>query len=197
MPSRPLTRKRSSSLAACPIRLKSKEAGCRCGRLFGRAWCCSSRDCAFDQLYARTFAGTSERPLASYLEQPPSYVVDGLLAAERAFGYVTADARKNGAKVAFVLMPARFQLRDEEYQGHCGKRREEAPAPRAPTSALPEHLASSTSPCWICFRYSRLSGSQSLYFVGNFISPRAARVVAEALLDFMIRNRLIVMPARR
>ena len=86
-----------------------------------------------DQLQARTFAGTFERPLVAYLEHPPSFFFDGMQAAERAFGYMTAQARKDGAKVALVLMPARFQIRDEEYQRQSrlrGARRGQAPAQR-------------------------------------------------------------------
>ena len=132
----------------------------------------------FDQLHARTFAATFERPLVGYLEQPPSYFFDGLLAAERAFGYVTAQARKNSAKVALVLMPARFQFRDEEYQGLAdigGTRREQAPAPRGHRALRQSTCAGSTSPCSICFRYSRLSRiPRACSSSATLISPRAA-----------------------
>ena len=152
----------------------------------------------FDQLFARTFAGTSERPLASYLEQPPSYVVDGLLTAERAFGYVTAHARKNGAKVAFVLMPARFQLRDEEYQG-IAENAEKKLLRHAANERFARALGQLDEPMLDLLPiFSPLQDPQSLYFVGNsHLTARGHRVVAEALLDFMSRNRLIVMPARR
>jgi hypothetical protein len=155
----------------------------------------------FDQLYARTFAGTSERPLASYLEQPPSYFFDGLLAAERAFGYVTDHARENGAKVALVLMPARFQLRDEEYQG-IADNAERAGATllrHAATERFARALDRLDRPKLDLLPiFSPLEDPQSLYFVGNsHLTARGHRVVAEALLDFMSTNRLIVMPARR
>ena len=152
----------------------------------------------FDQLYARTFAGTSERPLASYLEQPPSYFFDGLLAAERAFGYVTAHARKNSAKVAFVLMPARFQLRDEEYQS-IAERAEKKVLRHAASEHFARTLSRLDEPMLDLLPiFSPLQDPQSLFFVGNsHLTARGHRVVAEALLDFMSRNRLLVMPARR
>ncbi len=152
----------------------------------------------YDQLYARTFAGTSERPLASYLEQPPSYFFDGLLAAERAFGYVTADARKNSAKVALVLMPARFQLRDEEYQV-IAERAEKKVLRHGATEHFARALSRLDEPMLDLLPiFSPLQDPQSLYFVGNsHLTARGHRVVAEALLDFMSRNRLIEMPARR
>ncbi len=155
----------------------------------------------FDQLHARTFAGTSERPLASYLEQPPSYFFDGLLAAERAFGYVTAHARKNSAKVALVLMPARFQLRDEEYQmvADSAERGGKKLLRHAATERFARALNRLDETVLDLLPiFSPLQDAQSLYFAGNsHLTARGHRVVAEALLDFLTGNRLTVMAAPR
>jgi lysophospholipase L1-like esterase len=154
-----------------------------------------------DQLHARTFAGTFERPLVGYLEQPPSYFFDGLLAAERAFGYVSAQARKNSAKVAFVLMPARFQFRDEEYQrlADIAERAGNKLLRHAATERFARALDRLDEPMLDLLPvFSPLQDPESLYFVGNsHLTVRGHRVVAEALLDFLSRNRLTVMPARR
>ena len=152
----------------------------------------------FDQLHARTFAGTSERPLASYLEQPPSYFFDGLLAAERAFGYVTAHARKNSAKVALVLMPARFQLRDDEYHNIAAGAGEKL-LRHAATERFARALNRLDEPVLdLLPMFSPLQDPQTLYLAGNsHLTARGHRVVAEALLDFLSGNRLTVTAARR
>ena len=68
-----------------------------------------------DQLRARVSASIAERPLAVYLERPPSFVLDGMRTATAAFGRIAASARDDGAGVAFILMPARFQTQDADF----------------------------------------------------------------------------------
>lgn len=153
-----------------------------------------------NQLQARTLAGTFERPLVGYLEHPPSFFFDGLQVAERAFGYIAAQARKDGAKVALVLMPARFQIRDEEYQ------RQSSTAERAggkllrnaATERFATALARLDEPTLDLLPiFSSLQDPEALYFVGNsHLTARGHRVVAEVLQDFLSRNRLTATTAR-
>jgi hypothetical protein len=56
------------------------------------------------------------RPVSTYLETAPSYIGDGLDVAKSAWRTLADEARRrNGAKTAIVLMPARFQLDPAEF----------------------------------------------------------------------------------
>jgi lysophospholipase L1-like esterase len=153
-----------------------------------------------DQLHARTFAGTFERPLVGYLEHPPSYFFDGLQTAERAFGYIAAQVHKNGAKAALVMMPARFQIRDSEYQtlSNTAERAGGKLLRNAATERFATALARLDEPTLDLLPiFSSLQDPEGLYFVGNgHLSARGHRVVAEALRDFLNRNRLTATTAR-
>ena len=153
-----------------------------------------------DQLHARTLAGTFERPLVGYLEHPPSYFFDGLQAAERAFGDITAQARKNGAKAALVLMPARFQIHDAEYQtlSNTAERAGNKLLRHAATQRFATALARLDEPTLdLLPLFSSLQDPKGLYFAGNsHLTARGHRVVAEALRDFLSRNRLTPTIAR-
>ena len=69
----------------------------------------------YDQLKARFTTGTPERPLASYLTDPPPIVQRGLEVSREAFGKIADRARGLGARTAIVLVPARFQTDDTDY----------------------------------------------------------------------------------
>jgi lysophospholipase L1-like esterase len=153
-----------------------------------------------DQLRSRTVAGTFERPLVGYLEHPPSYFFDGLQTAERAFGYIAAQVHKNGAKAALVMMPARFQIRDSEYQtlSNTAERAGGKLLRNAATERFATALARLDEPTLDLLPiFSSLQDPEGLYFVGNgHLSARGHRVVAEALRDFLNRNRLTATTAR-
>jgi hypothetical protein len=153
-----------------------------------------------DQLRARTATGTFERPLVGYLDHPPPYFFDGLQTAERAFGYVTAEVRNKGAKAALVLMPARFQLRDEEYQrlSVSAERAGSKLLRHAATERFATALARLDEPTLDLLPiFSLLPDPAALYFVGNsHLTARGHRVVAESLRDFLSRDRLTATTAR-
>jgi lysophospholipase L1-like esterase len=153
-----------------------------------------------DQLRARTFTGTFERPLVGYLERPPSFFFDGLQTAERAFGYMTAHARKNGAKAALVLMPARFQIRDAEYRtlSNAAEEAGNKLMRNAATERFATALARLDEPTLDLLPiFSSVEDPEALYFVGNsHLTARGHRVVAEALRDFLSRDRLAATTAR-
>ena len=69
----------------------------------------------WDQLRSRIALGTPEAPLASYLASPPPVVQQGMDASQRVFGRIAARATEIGAKTAIALMPARFQVNDEDF----------------------------------------------------------------------------------
>lgn len=63
----------------------------------------------------RVSQAVPERPLATYLADPPSDVAAGLDTAARYLGKIAARAEAQGARTGLVLVPARFQLDDEDY----------------------------------------------------------------------------------
>ena len=69
----------------------------------------------WDQLSSRWSTGTPERPMASYLADPPPVVAQGLDASRRAYGKIVDRAKGIGARTAIALMPARFQTDDPDY----------------------------------------------------------------------------------
>ena len=69
----------------------------------------------WDQLRSRVSIGTPERPLATYLAEPPPMVAQGLEASRQAFGRIITRARDLGAPAVLALMPARFQVNDEDF----------------------------------------------------------------------------------
>lgn len=70
----------------------------------------------WDQLRSRFTTKTPEPPLAMYLETPPPYVAEGLEVAREAIGRITARAAVMGARTALVLVPARFQVNDVDFE---------------------------------------------------------------------------------
>lgn len=69
----------------------------------------------WDQAKAAFSGPGAERPLASYLAEPPAEVTEGLRVTREAFSRIATMAAARGARTAFVLMPARFQLDDGDY----------------------------------------------------------------------------------
>ena len=70
----------------------------------------------WDQLRGRILTGTPERPLASYLKEPPPVVATGLDASRQAFARIIQRAQGLGARTGIVLMPARFQVNDDDFR---------------------------------------------------------------------------------
>lgn len=70
----------------------------------------------WDHLKAAVEGPGAERPLTSYLASPPADVSEGLAVSRRAFGLIADRAAARGASTAFVLMPARFQTDDADYE---------------------------------------------------------------------------------
>jgi len=69
----------------------------------------------WDQLKAQVTTHTPERPLASYLADPPPVVARGLEVSREAFDLIVKRASAAGARTAVVLFPARFQTDDADY----------------------------------------------------------------------------------
>jgi hypothetical protein len=63
----------------------------------------------------QTSAGPPEPPLQSYAEEPAPRIRQGFGLAKDAIAQVAAEAAAAGARTGIILMPARFQIDDEEY----------------------------------------------------------------------------------
>lgn len=63
----------------------------------------------------RVSQAVPERPLATYLADPPPDVAEGLEAAARYLAKIATRAEAHGARTGLVLVPARFQLDDDDY----------------------------------------------------------------------------------
>jgi len=70
----------------------------------------------WDHLKSRLEGPGAERPLTSYLADAPADVLNGLDVSRRAFGLIAEEAASSGARTALVLMPARFQTDDADYE---------------------------------------------------------------------------------
>ncbi len=57
-----------------------------------------------------------ERPVASYLADPPEFITRGLDVTREALRQLADEASRGGARTAIVLMPARFQLDPAEFE---------------------------------------------------------------------------------
>jgi hypothetical protein len=123
-----------------------------------------------DQLHARVTSPVPERPLASYLADPPPLVGQGLEVSRRAVGQIVARAAAAGAATGIILMPARFQTDDADYgrlaetvrqaggvldRQSASRRFAEAFAPiGAPVLDLQPTLAAQPEPIGLFFRFN-------------------------------------------
>lgn len=154
----------------------------------------------YDQLRARITGPTTERPLLSFLKDPPPEVFAGLAVARRATGMIAERAKARGARTAVVLMTARFQTDDPDYgrlvaivrqaggelsRDAATDRYREALAPLGlPTLDLLPILAEQPD-------------RRDLFFQRNVhLTPRGHVVVAHVLADFLKSSGLAVQAAR-
>ncbi|HUP39178.1 MAG TPA: hypothetical protein VM115_03580 [Vicinamibacterales bacterium] len=149
-----------------------------------------------DQLRARMSASIAERPLATYLEEPPTFVIDGVKTATDAFGRIATSARHDGARVAFVLMPARFQTHDADFARVA--RTAEGAGAALRRHAATERFADTLRPLGAPILdllpvFASAEDREGLHFVRNtHLSARGHRVTADAILRFLRGSRLVV-----
>lgn len=143
----------------------------------------------WDQLRSRFATGTPERPLATYLKDPPPVVREGLEVTRRAYGEIATRARAIGARTGLVLMPARFQTDDPDF-GHLQAIVHEAGGElvrNAGSTRFHDALAPLGLPMIdlepVLFAAPDRIG---LFFQHTVhLTPRGHEVVAGALFDFM------------
>jgi len=149
----------------------------------------------WDQLRSRVATGTPERPLATYLTDPPPVVDRGLDVSRRAFAKIADRARGVGARTGFVLMPARLQVNDEDFsnlraivhdaggeldRNGASRRFQDALAPLGlPIDDLQPALARQPDGTGVFFKRTA------------HLTPRGHAAVADALLVFLRSSGLL------
>ncbi|HQX81600.1 MAG TPA: hypothetical protein PKW63_07570 [Vicinamibacterales bacterium] len=153
----------------------------------------------WDQLRSRVATGTPERPLATYLTDPPPVVQHGLEVSRRAFEKIAGRARAVGAQTGIVLMPARLQVNDEDFsnlraivkeaggemdRNGASRRFQEALTPLGiPVRDIQPDLARQPDAAGIFLRTTA------------HLSPRGHSAVADALLVFLRSSGMLNLPA--
>lgn len=149
----------------------------------------------WDQLMSKVRTGTPERPLATYLVNPPPVIAEGLSVSREAYSKIAARAASIGAKTGIVLVPARFQTNDADFanldaavrgagalldRDSASRRFAEALAPLGlPMMDLQPILA-------------QQSARSGLFYLRTVhFTPRGHAVAADAIHDFLLRSGLV------
>jgi hypothetical protein len=148
----------------------------------------------WDQLQSRWSTGTPERPMASYLSDPPPVVAQGLTASRQAYGRIIERAKGIGAQTAIALMPARFQTDDPDYHRlHEIVRQAGGELVRNSAS---ERFQAALAPLGVPMVDLQPTMAAQPDRIGLFfqrtvhLTPRGHEVVSAALFDFLEANGL-------
>jgi hypothetical protein len=148
----------------------------------------------WDQLKAHFSGGAPERPVTSWLADPPPDVVHGLEVTRRAIGMIGARAAARGARTAIVLMPARFQINDVDYgwMSEAVRRVGGVMVRNAATERFREALAPLGVPMLDLLPVFEAQPNRAgLCFQQNVhLTVRGHQVVADALFQFLQANGL-------
>jgi len=143
----------------------------------------------WDQLRGRFASPTPERPLASYLEDPPAFVQNGIDVTRRVARLIADRAATQGARTGLVLMPARFQIDDGDY----GRLAEvvSRSGGRLVRNAATDRFKAALEPLGLPMLdllpiLERQPDRAGLFFQRNVhLTPRGHEVVAAALAEFV------------
>ena len=148
----------------------------------------------WDQLRSRFASAAPERPVSSYLADPPPYIAHGLEVSRRAFEQIATRAHALGARPALILFPARFQTDDGDYGRldaivrHAGG----VLVRNAATDRFKSALAPLNLPTLDLLPVlERQPNRINLFFQRTIhFTPRGHEVVTDALFDFLTANGL-------
>jgi hypothetical protein len=153
----------------------------------------------YDQLRARVSAAVAERPLTTYLKDPPAEVVEGLAVATRAFARIAEDARRRGAHAAFVLMPARFQINDAEFAQFLASSADWGG--KLERHAATHRFAGALAPLGyptldLLPVYSAADEGPALHFVRNsHLTEHGHQITADAMVQFLSTHQMVRGPS--
>jgi lysophospholipase L1-like esterase len=140
-------------------------------------------------------AAALERPLAVYLPTITPEIARGLKATRECVSRIAALAAERGAKTAVVLLPARFQVNDEDYgyleaaareTGNTLVRNAATERFRAALAGLPVPVMDALPPLFDAPRRSELFFESTVH-----LTPRGHQVVADAIARFLLESHLV------
>jgi hypothetical protein len=147
---------------------------------------------AATQRFTRT-AGPPEPPLQSYAAHPAPRIDRGLAIIHRVMQQMQQEGSAAGARTAVMLMPARFQVNDEDY-GHLrdavtqsgGTLMRDAAGERIDQALrdIPVQRLDVLPPL-------RVAGADVFFQRTVHLTPRGHEIVAEALDRFLRESRLL------
>jgi lysophospholipase L1-like esterase len=143
----------------------------------------------WDQLRGRLMTGTPERPLASYLTDPPPVIQTGLETSRRAFSQIVSRATAIGARTGIALMPARFQVNDEDFRNLNAAVHEAGGV--LDRNAASQRFQSALSPIGVPLLdlqpvlFAQPDRAGMFFLRTVHLTPRGHEVVAHALYDFL------------
>lgn len=133
-----------------------------------------------------------EPPLQSYAEHPVPRIAEGLRIARDCIEAIAADAASAGARTMVMLLPARFQVNDEDH-GYLKEAVESAGGRLvrdAATARFDAALASLPIPRFDALPALRAAGPDVFYESTMHLTPRGHETVAAALEAFIRRQGL-------
>jgi hypothetical protein len=149
----------------------------------------------WDLLRGRFSSPAPERPVSSYLADPPPEVLHGLEVSRRAYGTIARRAEELGARAGVILFPARFQTDDGDYGrlNDIVHRAGGVLVRNAATVRFREALAPLGLPTIDLLPLLEAQPDRIGLFYQRTIhlTPRGHEVVAGALFDFLMTSGLV------
>jgi lysophospholipase L1-like esterase len=147
---------------------------------------------AATQRFTRT-AGPPEAPLQSYAARPAPRIGHGLAIIHRVIQQMQEQGRAAGARTAVMLMPARFQVNDEDY-GHLRDAVTQSGGTLVRDAAgerIDQALRDIPVPRFDVLPPLRAAGADAFFLRTVHLTPRGHDIVAEALDRFIRESRLV------
>lgn len=148
--------------------------------------------------FGKSSAPPLDRALGAYLPNPPADFAKGLDVTRECVMRITGQAASRGAKTAVVLVPARFQVSDEDYgyleeaahlNGTTLIRDAATERFKQALEGLPVPVMDGLPPLFNAPRRSELFFDDTVH-----LTPRGHRVFAEALARFLVESHLVLAP---
>jgi lysophospholipase L1-like esterase len=150
------------------------------------------RAVAATERFTRT-AGPPEPPLQSYAASPAPRIGRGLSVIHHVVDTMTREADARGARTAVMLMPARFQVNDVDYNNLRGAVEQAGGqlVRDAATQRIDAALQDLPAPRFDALPALRAAGPDVFFLQTVHLTPRGHEVVAEALERFLRESRLL------
>jgi lysophospholipase L1-like esterase len=147
---------------------------------------------AATQRFTRT-AGPPEPPLQSYAARPAPRIPRGLAVIHRVVQQMQQQGSAAGARTAVMLIPARFQVNDEDY-GHLREAVTQSGGTLLRDAAgerIDQALRDIPVPRFDVLPPLRAAGADAFFQRTVHLTPRGHEIVADALDRFLRESRLV------